>query len=98
MNENLDLIYRLRFDGNDMYMDFNTLIIRGIKNRGKGIGTKVIKEVISESRQSGCKYILLKADLKQKQLNGFDLLEWYKKYGFYELDNNKGLRGMRLNL
>ena len=83
MEDYLDVYYKFYRDKHkNIFMYLDTLIIRGIDNRYKGLGTKTLNELIKLSKDNGCKYIELHADTKQPQAEGFVLVEWYEKFGF----------------
>lgn len=83
---NVDLYYTVLVDSDNVkYLDLNTLIIRGVANRYKGVGTQVLNYILKFAQVSECGYITLKADTKQRQVEGFVLVDWYKKFGFIEL-------------
>lgn len=86
MEDCIDIHYRFYRDkqkGKYMYLD--TLIIRGVNNRYKGLGTKTLNRLIELAKEQDCNYIYLHADTKQPQKEGFVLVEWYKKFSFYPI-------------
>ena len=83
MEDCIDIYYKFYEDNEkDKYMYLDTLIIRGVENRYKGLGTKTLNELIELAKEQNCKYIYLHADTKQPQKKGFILTEWYNKFGF----------------
>lgn len=85
---NVDLVYIISIDSEGVkFLTLDTLIIRGATNRYKGIGTQVLNHVLTFAQYLGCSYIVLKADMKQPQAKGFVLVDWYKKFGFIELED-----------
>lgn len=50
--------------------------------RGEGIGNKILNYFIDECIENDVKNIILVADLDEKQIEGFDLVKWYKSKGF----------------
>ena len=99
MDDYLDITYSLEIDKNNIkYLYIDTLIILGVKNRYKGQGTKELNKLIRYAIENNCEYIELKADTVQRQAKGFVLTEWYRKFGFYTVDNSSWLVVMRKNL
>lgn len=99
MEKQIDIVYYIKTDtDSSRYMYIDTLIIVGVVNRYKGEGTKALNKLISIAIENNCDYIELKADTKQRQVEGFILTEWYKKFGFYEVDKQGWMVTMRKKL
>lgn len=54
--------------------------------RGQGVGKWLLEQFIEKAIQSSAKCIYSQADTVEK--NNFDLLGWYKEYGFYQVDED----------
>ena len=64
-----------------------------VQPKGKGYGTALLNNAINLARSFDVSCMFSVADIKEK--NPFDLVEWYKKFGFKVIGktNNKFSRG-----
>lgn len=63
--------------------------------RNLGIGTALLERFITDCQNEGVDVILLEADTEED--NAFDLVEWYKKFGFCDLVPEKHILCMDFN-
>ncbi len=63
--------------------------------RGQGIGGSLMGSFFDELE--GGSIVLLSADLKEGQQEGFDLVDWYKGYGFYPVASTSDICLMALD-
>jgi hypothetical protein len=57
--------------------------------RGKGNGTEIFNSIISQACDEYASAILLVADLKEKQNDGFCIKKWYKGWDFEVIKENQ---------
>lgn len=77
----------------DNYGDFNKNNIKQlaclryitVNRRGNGDGNRMLEAFIAKCREEGADAIILCCDASEKQLKGFNLHDWYYKYGFDQL-------------
>lgn len=54
--------------------------------RGKNLGKKILDDFINKCIDNDAYNVILIADLEEKQIEGFDLVKWYEKYGFTKIN------------
>ncbi|RYF05831.1 MAG: N-acetyltransferase, partial [Oxalobacteraceae bacterium] len=50
--------------------------------RGQGLGNQMMSAFIDRAAEHGAEAIILAADLSEEQSAGFDLVQWYRGWGF----------------
>lgn len=77
-------VRKISIDKNDMMLLDLLQIVPSYQ--GKGLGKKLLNEVISKSKELNCKSIFVKAEpLSDSRMDLEELIEWYSKFGFYKL-------------
>ena len=57
------------------------------ENRGQGVGNYLVESFIEQASSNGADVIYLSADTSDEQAEGFDLIKWYKKWGWEIIDS-----------
>ena len=77
-------IKRMTLSGKDM-MCIELLKIHP-SYQGKGLGKKLVNQIIEKAKELDCKYMFVRAEpFPDSRMDLEELIEWYTQFGFYRL-------------